>query len=266
MTGRDLLFWSLFAPLIPQALWVRKTAARFPPADGPATGDIGQGDTTIRLLAIGDSIVAGVGAHTLCNALVGQAAASLAQATGTRVKWTASGRSGLTSRDVARRMVPRVADTADDAPFDAILVSAGVNDVISLHHIGRWRKDLDALLQALSSRWSGAVIAFSGLPPMNHFPALPQPLRALLGMRARHFDRELRAILDGYPQAVHIPLDFEARPGSFSDDGFHPSEQSYAEFGAMAAAAIRKHLAVWNPNCYPSTGPAMRQNSNSSSR
>lgn len=243
MTGRDLLFWSLVAPLIPQALWVRKTAVRFPPADGPATGDIGQGETTIRLLAIGDSIVAGVGARTLRNALVGQAAASLAQAAGSRVNWTASGRSGLTSRDVATRMLPCVADAADDAQFDAILVSVGVNDVISLHGIARWRRDVADLLQALSNRWPGAVIAFSGLPPMNHFPALPQPLRALLGMRARHFDRELRTILNGYRQAVHIPLDFEARPGSFSDDGFHPSEQSYAEFGVMAAVAIRKRIA-----------------------
>lgn len=243
MTGRDLLFWSLFAPLIPQALWVRKTAARFPAAEGESTGEIGHAGTPLRLLAIGDSIVAGVGARTLENALVGQAAASLAQATGSRVNWTASGRSGLTSRDVAMRMLPQVAGAADDGQFDAILVSVGVNDVISLHGIGRWRMDLEELLQALSRRWPGAVIAFSGLPPMNHFPALPRPLRALLGMRARDFDREMRAILGGYPQAVHIPLDFEARPGSFSEDGFHPSEQSYAEFGAMAAMAIRKHMA-----------------------
>jgi len=37
------------------------------------------------------------------------------------------------------------------------------------------------------------VIAFSGLPPMNHFPALPQPLRALFGLRARRIDRSCRS-------------------------------------------------------------------------
>lgn len=243
MTGRDLLFWSLFAPLVPQALWVRRTAARFPAAEGDSTGVTGYGETTIRLLALGDSIVAGVGARTLENALVGRAAASLARIAGARVIWTAEGRSGVTCRYIATRMLPRLADPPDGRSFDAILVSAGVNDVISLHGIDRWRRDLDHLLKSLANRWPEAVIAFSGLPPMNHFPALPQPLRALLGMRARHFDRELRAILDGYPQAVHIPLDFEARPGSFSGDGFHPSEQSYAEFGTMAATAIRKHTA-----------------------
>ncbi|MEX2499880.1 MAG: SGNH/GDSL hydrolase family protein [Wenzhouxiangellaceae bacterium] len=246
MTGRDLLFWSLFAALVPQALWVRKTAVRFPPADGPASGNIGQGDTTIRLLAIGDSIVAGVGARTLRNALVGQSAERLAQATGSRVNWTASGKSGLGSRDVARQMLPRAADAADDAQFDAILVSVGVNDVISLHGIDRWRRDVKALLQALSSRWPGAVIAFSGLPPMNHFPALPRPLRALLGLRAHQFDRVLRELLEDHAEVVHIPLAFEAREDSFCDDGFHPSEQSYAEFGRFAADAIARRIHLGN--------------------
>lgn len=237
MTGRDLLFWGLFAPLLPQALWVRKTAARFPAAEGAITGETGQGDRTIRLLALGDSIVAGVGAKTLEEALVGQTAGMLARAADARVSWQAYGEVGATSRYMADRMVPRIGDE----PVDAILVSAGVNDVISLHRIGRWRKDLHTLLKALSSRWPGAVIAFSGLPPMNHFPALPQPLRTVFGLRARQFDRALRAVLESYPQAVHIPLDFEARPGSFCEDGFHPSEQSYAEFGAMAGRTINRH-------------------------
>ena len=242
MTGRDLLFWAQFVPLIPQALWVRRTAARFPPANGEPNGETGRGDSQIRLLAIGDSIIAGVGAKTLEKALVGRTAERLAQTSGARVVWTAKGKNGVTSRYIARRLLPRVADKAENSPFDAILVSAGVNDVISLHSLGRWRRDIDALLTALAGRWPEAVIAMSGLPPMNHFPTLPQPLRAVFGMRARDFDRTLREMLQRYRQAAHISLDFEARPGSFSDDGFHPSERTYAAFGAMAADAILKAI------------------------
>jgi len=238
VTGRDLLFWTLFTPLIPQALWVRRTAARFPPANGASTGETGQGGKTIRLLAIGDSIIAGVGAGTLEKALVGQTADNLADATGARVIWTAKGKSGVTSRYIATRMLPRIADRAEGNRFDAIIVSAGVNDVISLHGLGRWRRDIEALLAGLTGHWPEAVIAFSGLPPMNHFPALPPPLRAVFGMRARDFDRVLREVLEDYPRAIHIPLAFEARPGSFSEDGFHPSESSYAEFGTVTAKAI----------------------------
>lgn len=238
MTGRDLAFGSLIALLFPQALWVRRTAPRFPAAAGGSTGETGQGASTIRLLAVGDSIIAGVGARTLRHALVGQTAAHLARATRARVAWTACGRIGATSRNIEQRLLPQI----EGDSFDAILVSTGVNDVISLHGLERWRNDLEALLNALSVRWPEAVISFSGLPPMQHFPALPQPLRAVFGLRARQFDQELRRLLEHYPQASHVPLDFEALPGSFSDDGFHPSERSYAEFGAMAEKSIRTQM------------------------
>jgi len=238
VTFKDLGFWSLFALLLPQAVWVRKTALRFPAADGPSDGETGHGTNELKMLALGDSIIAGVGARTLGNALVGRTAQHLSDALDARVHWTAHGRSGAITRQIATRMLPRL----ENQPVDAVLVSAGVNDVISLHGLARWRTDIETLLRALTDRWPDAVIAFSGLPPMNHFPALPQPLRAGFGLRARQFDRVLREALNGYPQSVHIPLAFEARPGSFSDDGFHPSEQSYVEFGRLSAAAIARRL------------------------
>ena len=234
VTVRDLGFWTLFALLLPQAVWVRKTALRFPAADGPSEGENGHGPNELRMLALGDSIIAGVGARELADALVGQTAKHLSDALDVRVRWESLGRSGATTRHIATRMLPRL----DNGQVDAVLVSAGVNDVISLHGLKRWRSDIEALLDALTDRWPDAVIAVSGLPPMNHFPALPQPLRALFGLRARQFDRVLCGVLKDRPLAVHIPLSFEARDGSFCDDGFHPSEQSYREFGQMAAKCI----------------------------
>jgi len=239
VTARDLGFWSLFALLLPQAVWVRKTARRFPAADGPSEGETGHGPNELKLLAIGDSIIAGVGARKLGDALVGQAAKHLSAALEARVRWKAVGRSGATSRQIATGMLPGL----ENDRVDAVLVSAGVNDVISLHGLARWRSDIETLLRALTDRWPGAVIAVSGLPPMDHFPALPQPLRALFGLRARQFDRVLRDEVENHRLAVHIPLAFEARDGSFCEDGFHPSEQSYAEFGRVAATAIRKRMA-----------------------
>lgn len=238
MTGRDALFYTLFFLLLPQAIWVRKTALRFPPADGAPQGETRIGPNDLRLLAVGDSIIAGVGARTLENALVGQTAQHLSDALDAHVHWKARGRSGATTRQIATRMLPRL----ENQPVDAILVSAGVNDVISLHSLARWRKDIESLLATLTDCWPGADIAFSGLPPMNHFPALPWPLSAVFGMRARQFDRLLRGVLENRPQAVHIPLAFEARSGSFCDDGFHPSEQSYVEFGRIAAEAIVRRM------------------------
>jgi lysophospholipase L1-like esterase len=73
----NFIFWIVFPFLVPQALYVRKTAPRFAPAHGPAEGSVGEGEQT-RLLAIGDSIIAGVGASAFSKALVGQTASALA--------------------------------------------------------------------------------------------------------------------------------------------------------------------------------------------
>jgi lysophospholipase L1-like esterase len=41
-----------------------------------------------------------------------------------------------------------------------------------------------------------------------------------------------------FPNAVHVPLDFEPTPDKFSADGFHPSETSYKIFGQLVAEKI----------------------------
>ena len=121
---RNLLFWGLFPLVLPQALWVRKTAPRFAPAAGPESGAVGEG-RPIRLIGIGDSIIAGVGASTLSRALIGETASSLAGSLDAEVRWHAVGKSGARSLDVLETFVQRL----PEEPADVFIVSVGVNDV-----------------------------------------------------------------------------------------------------------------------------------------
>ena len=73
---RSIIFWGLLPFILPQAIYVRKTAPRFAGAAGPRRGAAGTGKN-YDLIAIGDSIIAGVGAKTLAKALVGQTAEKL---------------------------------------------------------------------------------------------------------------------------------------------------------------------------------------------
>ena len=75
--GRRLAFWLLLPFVALQGLRVRRRAPRFAAAEGPLQGRTGQGNP-LRLLAIGDSIIAGVGAKTIEAALTGQMAQALA--------------------------------------------------------------------------------------------------------------------------------------------------------------------------------------------
>ncbi len=227
---RNLLFWIVFPFLVPQALYVRSTAPRFAPAAGPPEGSAGSGEHE-RLLAIGDSIIAGVGASALSRALVGRTAEALAQSRNVRVNWRALGVSGYDSAKILDRLIPALPEVA----FDYIVVSVGVNDVTGLTNVRRWRRNLALLLDRLRSHSPHAMIAIAGIPPLHGFPLLPQPLRAVFGMRGRAFDEIVRQVVSEQGNAEHVPLDFEPDPSRFAPDGYHPSEESYTEFGRHMA-------------------------------
>lgn len=227
---KNLLFWIVFPFLVPQALYVRRTALRFAAAGGPAKGSVGDGEE-IRLLAIGDSIIAGVGATTLWRALVGQTASALASSRNCCVAWQALGVSGYNSTKVLQRLVPALPGVA----FKYIIVSVGVNDITGLTTLREWRHNLSLLLEKLHAHSPDAVIAVAGIPPLHLFPLLPQPLRAAFAMRGRSFDDVARKVVERDKNSLYVPLNFEPDASQFAADGYHPSEDSYAEFGRHMA-------------------------------
>lgn len=234
---RSMLFWTLFPFVLPQAIKVRRNAPRVAGAAGPNSGSVGSGES-VKLLAIGDSIMTGVGAETVAEALPGQVAAELARLLECEVSWSASGLIGATASVVMRRLVPCL----PSGSFAVIVLSVGVNDVTSLRTKRQWSTDLGRLLGELRAHSPEAIIALVGLPPLSSFPLLPQPLRAVMGIRARMFDDAARFEVSNREQVVHVPIEIEPAPDQFSPDGFHPSPSSYKDLGRQVASAIWSRL------------------------
>ncbi|MFK8031734.1 MAG: SGNH/GDSL hydrolase family protein [Gammaproteobacteria bacterium] len=229
-----LAFWLLFPLVVPQALYVRKTAPRFKGAAGSPFGRVGKGDVC-SLLAIGDSLIEGVGAQTLDKALVGQTAKSIAARFSVAVDWIAFGKIGATTEKVHEVLLPKI----PARQFDVILVSVGVNDVTGLTRTAKFEGNLRGLVVALHAQCPQAQIAIAGLPPMNEFPLLPRPLRWLLGWRSKTFDSIVARVAAERPLVVHIPVDIEPDPVKFAGDGYHPSESGYADFGEGISDALQ---------------------------
>ena len=237
---RQLLFWIGFALVLPQALWVRRRAVRFTDAAGERIGRVSGPDPdseSRRLIAIGDSIIAGVGCGSLERACVGRTAASLSSQLGCGIEWQAIGKTGATTGRILSRLVPQL----PDAPADFIIVSAGVNDITGLKRLGRWRECLNALITALHRHSPAARIALLGIPPMHCFPRLPQPLRRVFGLRARGFDRTAMDLLATSEQALYVPFDERIEPDQFAPDGYHPSEETCRILGDRVASALLTH-------------------------
>jgi lysophospholipase L1-like esterase len=234
----DLLFWSALPLLAPQAFWVRQRAPRFDGAQGSPTGRaepaVAVDVSARRLLGIGDSIIAGVGAREFEQGVVARAASRLAHALGAPVEWRAEGRIGADASEVIETLLPAL----PPEPQDVVLVSLGVNDCTGLVPLGRWKAGVLTLSHRLRSHSPKAQILFMGLPPLEGFPLLPWPLRTVLGSRAARLDEVLREAVGPLPGVFHVPVAFEPEPDKFCADGYHPNEASYDELAEGVVALI----------------------------
>jgi lysophospholipase L1-like esterase len=222
----------ILAPvLIGQGLALRRRIPRLPEASDPAGTAAGTAPT-IRLAVFGDSTAAGVGAARHRDALGGLLAAAVAARTGRAVSWRAVARSGATSR-TARELVPGLVD--EDWRPDVIVVSIGVNDLKNLRRLRDWDHDVPALLGAIAETAGQVPVIMSGMAPVSRFPALPQPMRAVLAVRARAMDLVLHRVAGDR----HVRIDpAMIDDGFFAADGFHPSSSGYRAWASQLAGPV----------------------------
>ena len=219
--------------LVPLAIRTRRQTLRLPPAEGPQCGlaGAGQAGEPLRLLVLGESTVVGVGVSCLRAALVGQLAEALAVRQGRPVAWRACGENGITAVQACERLLPQVLDES----FDLALLVFGVNDSTHLTSLQRWRVALGSMAEALAQR--GAQVAFSAVPPLQQFSALPWLLRRLLGVRAALLDASLRQ-LAGRLGMGHHPLSLEFSVDYLALGGYHPSSLGYRVWAEGLAVSL----------------------------
>jgi lysophospholipase L1-like esterase len=183
-----------------------------------------------RVVWLGDSTAAGVGASTSAGALVSQVADGL-PATSVSVLAV----SGARVADVLEDQVPKVAGLEPRL----ILISVGANDTIHLTGRGTFRDTYEKVVRALPN---GVPVVLLGVPDMGAIPRFAQPLRAVAGWRGRNVDAEVRRVAAD-TGAVYVDIagptgpPFRRHPGRyFAADDFHPSDAGY---GLWADAVLK---------------------------
>ena len=222
------------APLLAlEGMWIRWRTPILPEAGPPHVGLVpapaadaslsaGPVSASLKLILLGESTVAGVGARSHEAGLVGRTAAALAAQTGRAVAWRSVGRNGATAAQCLTDLTPQLAG----APADLLVIVLGVNDTIRLTPPAAWQADLHALIQEARSRTGAELIVLAGVPPMARFPSLPQPLRAFLGRRAALLDQSAAELARSLPGVRHVPTPLPAAD-HFAADRFHPGELGY---------------------------------------
>ena len=223
--------------LVAQAIGTRSRLPRLPEPTGERAGVVGRGQV-LQLLVTGDSSAVGVGVGSQRDALAQRLAATLASAAKARVSWQLHARSGLTTAQtlaLLQELAPHRGDVA--------VVVTGVNDVVDQVPSRRALAAREALANWLRNGHGVQHVVFAPLPPIHHFPGLPQPLRWVAGADARRHNAALAEWARSRQDVSCVDMSVPLNRGVMAADGFHPGEPVYR----YCAGAIAMHIAthVW---------------------
>jgi lysophospholipase L1-like esterase len=205
----------------------------------------------VRLLMLGDSSMAGVGAPHQQLALSGALGGLMHQPERTterttkgtteratdgitegviEVVWQVHARTGLRVRDTRSWL-----STAPQ-PWgaDIAVIALGVNDATALQSATGFRADARRLIAHLQQDWGIPRVFWCGLPPVHRFVALPQPLRAVLGRKAVELDAVLRTLGSDY-----LPMPARLDDDWIASDGFHPGPLAYQAWARAIATDLQ---------------------------
>jgi lysophospholipase L1-like esterase len=220
----------MFPVLLAQGFRTRKIALRLPDGEPPNEGQFGDGDITHQIIGLGDSVIAGVGVRSMAESLTASVAWHYHEKHKLPISWAAMGVNGERLTDLLTRL-----RHSPPPRGDLYLVSIGVNDVTRLTSLLRWQMQVVELISLLNRR--GRVILL-GVPPMEHFFALPQPLRWVLGLRAALLDRTLQQVAELAHNVVWIDSAMKFDAEHLAEDGYHPNSGACVEIAAEIVDAV----------------------------
>ncbi len=234
----NLLIWQtifytsaiLLLPVAPFLFWLggktRRKIGLLPDAAGSKRGTIGDFSETVKLLVIGESTVAGLGARTHETALAGQFAKFLSEKIGKSVEYYVIGRNGVTARRTIDELVPMI--PAGEI-YDYIMLGVGGNDVLKLSSSRKWRSDALELIGLMREKYPSATMFMTNAPAVHLSPVLPQPIKFLLGSLSKLHDKNTKEFTANLKNVFYFHRPDEITEGFFAD-GIHPSEQGYTDW------------------------------------
>lgn len=197
----------------------------------------------IRLLVLGDSTAAGVGADSQADALPGNLAHAILGHYGRGTEWEAIGRNDSTARDLIVDYLPE----ATSRVFDLVFLTVGANDALGLRSRGAFRRDVRVLVDRVRTSSPGALILVSLMPRFDRFASLHNPVRWNLSLHAASLDDGARRAVVGMADVFATPKPAPYTPEFWASDGSHPGAEGYRRWidfaiDAMPDALLSKHF------------------------
>lgn len=229
-----LLSWLLAPAALLQGTMVRRRTVRITPPPGKTIGHVGpDSQPRFRILVIGDSSAAGLGADHMDETLAPELARRLARHFDASALWRTAGANSATTEELRDYVVPNI----DSEPYTHIVILAGTNDMKNFLPRRRFDDGFGGLLFALHAKWPAATLIWSPILDMRTVPALPRFLGWILELRASMLN-ELGEQLCRERFVIAAPKLEAHDPEGFAADGFHASAKGYGYWADLVAGVI----------------------------
>lgn len=228
----------LSVPLLPllyfQGKRIKAKVPRLPEAKGKQGISSNASDSTLNLLTIGESTIAGVGVKTNEEGFTGTLATELAAALKMNINWNVHAKSGYTAKRIAEKIIGAI----PKKPTDLIVIGIGGNDAFELTSPKKWNKDVRALIKSIRLKFVTAPILFINMPPIKEFPAFTSLIKFIIGNLVDILGEELKKIVVDFENVYYYSrvirstyfidrYKLNISPTDFFSDGVHPSKITY---------------------------------------
>lgn len=236
-------------PLLPilyiQGKKIRKEVPKLPEARNPKGYIKTSSEKTLKILAIGESTIAGVGVDFHKNGFIGALAQEISTKTNNSILWRVYAKSGYTAKLVRKRILPKI----EESNADIIVIGLGGNDAFTLNSPEVWMYQINLLIKELKIKFPKTPIYFTNMPPIKEFPAFTSTIKFIIGNLVEIFGgrlhRRVRNKTNVFYNNEVVTLKswqdrykIQGNVNTFFSDGVHPSKITYQTWGKDMAHFI----------------------------
>ncbi|NNC94237.1 MAG: SGNH/GDSL hydrolase family protein [Chitinophagales bacterium] len=252
MNFKYILGYLISAPLLPllylQGKKLRRSIPKLPYAEGDSGVFLAEdqsSDQPLKILAIGESTIAGIGVETHEEGFAGTLGKELSILFQRDVHWKVYARGGYAVQQITQQIIPKITESN----ADILIIGIGGNDAFKLSSPEKWRQDVTHLIDSLRTKFPNTTIMFCNMPPIKEFPAFTSLMKFVIGNRVEILGEELDILVKNYKNVYYqnekIVLDewmqkLNKKASDFFSDGVHPSKLTYQEWAKEMAVGIKK--------------------------
>ena len=233
-TASYRIFQAKLYPVLPFLIYQAYKVKKQRPTPKAQSEFIKLGNGPQRLLILGESTVAGVGASSVESTLAG----NIYRLFGENSTVTNLGKNGIR----ANQVLPLFAETlkTEEAQINGVFIFLGANDCFQLTNPSDYNRSLLNLIRNLESDFNPDWIYLADIPPVHLFPAFPALLQSYLKSQREFLRDEMKLLAKENPKIVFDELIFNLLPDFFCEDLVHPSDIGYRAIAEFALDGLSK--------------------------